>query len=170
MDVKNLLNDTVELYEKRDFDYGYTSPSMSWSSASSISSSDTVPSSPTAFPGKLKEQQQQTRIPWTVAEDYLLQKGYLQGLSWAMISAKYLPHRSRGCCWGRFKTLRAKNSQRKGWSVNEDRILLSSIKKNTHLFKQAWRSVALDLNNRDWKECELRSACINLINHQVEMP
>lgn len=51
----------------------------------------------------------QTRTPWTPDEDELLQKGYEQGLSWAMISATYLPHRSRGCCWGRFKTLQSKN-------------------------------------------------------------
>ncbi|ORZ23595.1 hypothetical protein BCR42DRAFT_487536 [Absidia repens] len=51
----------------------------------------------------------QTRTPWTPLEDSLLQKGYEQGLSWAMISSTYLPHRSRGCCWGRFKTLQNKN-------------------------------------------------------------
>ena len=51
----------------------------------------------------------QTRTPWTPDEDDLLQKGYEQGLSWAMISCTFLPHRSRGCCWGRFKTLQSKN-------------------------------------------------------------
>ncbi|KAI7903955.1 uncharacterized protein BX663DRAFT_350444 [Cokeromyces recurvatus] len=51
----------------------------------------------------------QTRIPWTPFEDHLLQQGYDQGLSWAMISSTYLPHRSRGCCWGRYKTLQNKN-------------------------------------------------------------
>ncbi|KAI9483329.1 MAG: hypothetical protein EXX96DRAFT_519564 [Benjaminiella poitrasii] len=51
----------------------------------------------------------QTRTPWTPFEDHLLQQGYDQGLSWAMISSTYLPHRSRGCCWGRFKTLQNKN-------------------------------------------------------------
>ncbi|KAI8098272.1 uncharacterized protein B0P05DRAFT_521161 [Gilbertella persicaria] len=51
----------------------------------------------------------QTRTPWTPIEDHLLQQGYDQGLSWAMISSTYLPHRSRGCCWGRFKTLQNKN-------------------------------------------------------------
>lgn len=51
----------------------------------------------------------QTRTPWTPDEDYLLQKGYEQGLSWAMISSTYLPSRSRGCCWGRFKTLQSRN-------------------------------------------------------------
>lgn len=52
----------------------------------------------------------QTRTPWTPEEDDLLQKGYEQGLSWAMISCTFLPHRSRGCCWGRFKTLQSKNA------------------------------------------------------------
>ncbi|KAI8384050.1 hypothetical protein BD560DRAFT_486853 [Blakeslea trispora] len=52
----------------------------------------------------------QTRVPWTPEEDDLLQKGYEQGLSWAMISCNFLPHRSRGCCWGRFKTLQNKNA------------------------------------------------------------
>lgn len=52
---------------------------------------------------------QQTRTPWTPFEDELLRRGYNQGLSWAMISSTYLPHRSRGCCWGRFKTLQSKN-------------------------------------------------------------
>lgn len=52
----------------------------------------------------------QTRTPWTPDEDDLLQKGYEQGLSWAMISCTFLPHRSRGCCWGRFKTLQSKNA------------------------------------------------------------
>jgi hypothetical protein len=51
----------------------------------------------------------QTRTPWTPFEDHLLRQGYDQGLSWAMISSTYLPHRSRGCCWGRFKTLQNKN-------------------------------------------------------------
>ncbi|GAA5811088.1 hypothetical protein MFLAVUS_004517 [Mucor flavus] len=51
----------------------------------------------------------QTRTPWSPEEDGLLRKGYEQGLSWAMISCTYLPHRSRGCCWGRFKTLQSKN-------------------------------------------------------------
>lgn len=51
----------------------------------------------------------QTRTPWTPQEDRLLQKGYEQGLSWAMISSTYLPNRSRGCCWGRFKTLQSRN-------------------------------------------------------------
>lgn len=51
----------------------------------------------------------QTRKPWTQIEDELLKKGYLQGLNWAMISAAYLQHRSRGDCWGRFKTLKSRN-------------------------------------------------------------
>ncbi|CAO3689778.1 unnamed protein product [Rhizopus stolonifer] len=51
----------------------------------------------------------QTRTPWTPQEDDLLHFGYQQGLSWAMISSTYLPHRSRGCCWGRYKTLQNKH-------------------------------------------------------------
>ena len=50
----------------------------------------------------------QTRTPWTPFEDTLLKRGYNEGLSWAMISSTYLPHRSRGCCWGRYKTLQMK--------------------------------------------------------------
>lgn len=49
-----------------------------------------------------------TRVPWTPDEDMLLKQGYEQGLSWAMIASIHLPHRSRGCCWGRFKTLKNK--------------------------------------------------------------
>ncbi|KAI8393535.1 uncharacterized protein BYT42DRAFT_507127 [Radiomyces spectabilis] len=50
------------------------------------------------------------RTPWTPMEDHLLRLGYEQGLSWAMVSSTYLPHRSRGCCWGRFKTLQNKDA------------------------------------------------------------
>ncbi|KAI8879686.1 hypothetical protein K501DRAFT_287246 [Backusella circina FSU 941] len=49
------------------------------------------------------------RVAWTPNEDTLLQQGYAQGLSWGMISSTYLPHRSRGCCWGRFKMLQSKH-------------------------------------------------------------
>ncbi|KAI9280762.1 hypothetical protein BY458DRAFT_500305, partial [Sporodiniella umbellata] len=77
---------------------------------------------------------QQTRIPWTPFEDHLLKRGYNQGLSWAMISSKYLPHRSRGCCWGRFKTLRAKAAQKKNWAINESLTLLTSTKKHDSFF------------------------------------
>jgi hypothetical protein len=50
----------------------------------------------------------QKRMPWLPEEDALLKHGFEQGLSWAMIASTYLPHRSRGCCWGRFKTLKNK--------------------------------------------------------------
>ncbi|ORZ12669.1 hypothetical protein BCR42DRAFT_419735, partial [Absidia repens] len=50
----------------------------------------------------------QKRVPWLPEEDTLLKQGFEQGLSWAMIASTYLPHRSRGCCWGRFKTLKNK--------------------------------------------------------------
>jgi hypothetical protein len=163
-------------YEKRAFDYypitTPTSPSSlsSWSDASSISSTNELNSfSPILSPATKTAtvKQHQTRTPWTSPEDYLLEKGYLQGLSWAMISNKYLPHRSRGCCWGRFKTLQTKStSEKKNWSESEDRVLIGAIKKHARLFRQAWRSVAFDLNDRDWKECEIRSARISglLIN------
>lgn len=99
----------------------------------------------------------QTRTPWSSEEDQLLQQGYSQGLSWAMISTVYVPHRSRGCCWGRFKTLQAKSLEQKEWSDSEDRLLMLAIKKNSRLFKQAWKAVAQDMGNRNWKECEMRS-------------
>lgn len=102
----------------------------------------------------------QTRTPWTPEEDHLLQQGHEQGLSWAMISATYLPHRSRGCCWGRFKTLQTKALEQREWTAAEDRMLMLAIKKHSRLFKQAWKSVAQDLGNRSWKECELRSSKI----------
>ncbi|KAI9486939.1 MAG: hypothetical protein EXX96DRAFT_60242 [Benjaminiella poitrasii] len=112
MDIKYLLCDTTyyseQPYEKQVFDYCPCSPS-SWSSKSSLSSelSDNTLFITNSLDHS-KKKKQQRRTPWTSTEDCLLEKGYLQGLSWAMISAKYLPHRSRGCCWGRFKTLRAK--------------------------------------------------------------
>jgi hypothetical protein len=174
MDIRNLLcnaNTTptfyeLNQYEKHAFEYCPTSPPSSWSSASSISSlSDSTTSlSPILSQIRphrsIKAKMHQTRTPWTSSEDYLLEKGFLQGLSWAMISAKYLPHRSRGCCWGRFKTLQTKSNEKRSWSESEDRVLTGAIKKHTKLFKQAWKSVALDLNDRDWRECELRSARI----------
>ncbi|GAN09105.1 hypothetical protein MAM1_0244d08627 [Mucor ambiguus] len=174
MDIKNLLCHTtqhynVQQYEKQAFEYCPASPS-SWSSASSKSSMDSpilspMTPSPTTPPPPLasRKKQHQTRTPWTSSEDYLLEKGYLQGLSWAMISSKYLPHRSRGCCWGRFKTLQTRGTEKKHWAESEDRVLLSAIKKHTRLFKQAWRTVALDLSDRDWRECEIRSARISSI-------
>lgn len=174
MDIKNLLcnttsNDYQQQYEKQAFEYCPSSPSV-WSSGSSISSESVASLSPILSPVRTSTptpsttststavKQHQTRTPWTSSEDYLLEKGYLQGLSWAMISSKYLPHRSRGCCWGRFKTLQTKSTEKKTWSESEDRVLVGAIKKHTRLFKQAWKSVALDLNDRDWRECELRSA------------
>jgi hypothetical protein len=101
----------------------------------------------------------QTRIPWSNEEDQLLQLGYSQGLSWAMISTVHLPHRSRGCCWGRFKVLQQKSLEQREWNESEDRLLLLAMKKNSSLFKQAWKSVAQEMgNSRNWKECESRSS------------
>ncbi|KAL9540874.1 hypothetical protein PS6_010550 [Mucor atramentarius] len=78
-----------------------------------------------------------TRTPWTPFEDHLLQQGYDQGLSWAMISSTYLPHRSRGCCWGRFKTLQNKNM------VDPN---------HTHMrhFRRPWK--AIDFSNNSKKQ------------------
>ncbi|KAI9259417.1 hypothetical protein BDA99DRAFT_572825 [Phascolomyces articulosus] len=70
----------------------------------------------------------QTRMAWTPTEDDLLQQGYDEGLSWAMISATYLPHRSRGCCWGRFKTLQSKN-------------LVDPKRQDARLFRRPWKAV-----------------------------
>ncbi|CAO3662989.1 unnamed protein product [Rhizopus stolonifer] len=158
MDIKKLLNEinTTEQYDSREIKYCLSSSSVSWSSTLSVSSSDTL--SATATSGVKTKARQQTRTPWTSTEDYLLEKGYLKGLSWAMISSKYLPHRSRGCCWGRFKTLRTKASQKKNWNMIEEKILLISIEKRNRLFKQAWRSI----NSRDWKKYGIRSARIGL--------
>ncbi|KAL9555621.1 hypothetical protein MBANPS3_002278 [Mucor bainieri] len=77
------------------------------------------------------------RTPWTPFEDHLLQQGYDQGLSWAMISSTYLPHRSRGCCWGRFKTLQNKNM------VDPN---------HTHMrhFRRPWK--AIDFSNNSKKQ------------------
>ncbi|KAI8874608.1 hypothetical protein K501DRAFT_285866 [Backusella circina FSU 941] len=99
------------------------------------------------------------RKPWSEREDHLLKKGYSKGLSWAMISSLYLPDRSRGCCWGRFKTLQmksCKNTNKQAWSDTEDHLLNLSIKKHEGLFKKAWSLVAQELNTRDWKECQIR--------------
>lgn len=74
----------------------------------------------------------QTRTPWTPFEDHLLQQGYDQGLSWAMISSTYLPHRSRGCCWGRFKTLQNKN-------------MVDPTHSHMRHFRRPWK--AIDFNN-----------------------
>ncbi|KAG2223956.1 hypothetical protein INT45_013413 [Circinella minor] len=102
----------------------------------------------------------QTRTPWTLEEDYLLEQGYNQGLSWAMISATYLPHRSRGCCWGRYKTLQSKAIEQREWTNAEDKLLILAIRKNSRLFKKAWKTVAEEVGGRSWKECELRSTKI----------
>jgi hypothetical protein len=98
-----------------------------------------------------------TRTPWSAEEDELLQQGYSQDMSWAMVSTIYLPHRSRGCCWGRFKTLQAKALEQREWTDSEDRLLQTAIKKNARLFKQAWKAVSQEMSNRSWRECELRS-------------
>ncbi|KAI8997002.1 hypothetical protein BDB01DRAFT_769460 [Pilobolus umbonatus] len=158
MDIKNLLCDDQSMSY-------YTSNSISTSSCSTISSISPNPYSPMSNYRRGKRTEHQTRTPWTSSEDYLLEQGYLQGLSWAMISSKYLPHRSRGCCWGRYKTLRSKSSSKRTWSGTEDRMLLGAIRKHTRLFKQAWRSVVYDLDNRNWNECELQSPYAPGVNY-----
>ncbi|KAI8390140.1 hypothetical protein BD560DRAFT_380033 [Blakeslea trispora] len=83
--------------------------------------------------GNNETTQVQTRTPWTPLEDHLLRQGYDQGLSWAMISSTYLPHRSRGCCWGRFKTLQNKN-------------MVDPVHSQMRHFRRPWK--AIDFNNR----------------------
>ncbi|KAI9499445.1 hypothetical protein BDB00DRAFT_793979 [Zychaea mexicana] len=78
-----------------------------------------------------------------------------------MISATYLPHRSRGCCWGRYKTLQSKAMEQRKWTSAEDRLLMLAVKKNSRLFKKAWKTVAEEIGCRSWKECELRSTKIS---------
>jgi hypothetical protein len=162
MDIKNLL--CVEQKSLSDFHCPSPLSISSWSSASS-DTSETPSLSPVSSPVQTRSNQQ-TRTPWSAEEDDLLKQGYSQGLSWGMVSSTYLPHRSRGCCWGRFKTLQTKFLEKKAWSDVEDRLLTMSIKKHARLFKHAWRSVAHDLNNRDWRECELRSARMSTVLHR----
>ncbi|KAI8379099.1 uncharacterized protein BYT42DRAFT_567468 [Radiomyces spectabilis] len=126
----------------------------------------TTPSSPSfssssSYTDKWTRASTQTRTPWTPEEDFLLQQGYAQGLSWAMISTTYLPHRSRGCCWGRFKTLQAKAMEHREWSNTEDKLLLLAVKKHSKLFRHAWQSVAQDMGERAWRDCEIRSAKVS---------
>ncbi|CAO3631019.1 unnamed protein product [Cunninghamella echinulata] len=107
-----------------------SSTSTSSSSTSSSASSSSTSISPSTPPNNMTIVNQiQTRTPWTPMEDELLQKGYEQGLSWAMISATYLPHRSRGCCWGRFKTLQSKN------------LVDIKFQHQTRLARRAWKTM-----------------------------
>ncbi|KAI9313269.1 hypothetical protein BX666DRAFT_1864928 [Dichotomocladium elegans] len=164
MDIKNLLcsptfNDTASLL----LHPGNLSESPVWSTYSSDCSltspcSSSWPSSPVLFQ---QSRGPQTRTPWTPEEDDLLQQGYMEGLSWAMISSTYLPHRSRGCCWGRFKALQTKAAEQREWTSTDDRLLMMAVKRHEKLFKQAWKSVAVDMRNgRTWRECELRTSKI----------
>ncbi|KAI9245684.1 hypothetical protein BDA99DRAFT_527855 [Phascolomyces articulosus] len=156
-------------------DLSYSTPSLSLASSPPATPKpivaplvDTPPSPSTSantlalqqHPQQPQQQQRsgpQTRTPWTRHEDSLLQYGYNQGLSWAMISSTYLPHRSRGCCWGRFKTLQTKALERRDWDDTEDQLLTIAMKKHARLFKQAWKAVSLEMPNRSWRECESRS-------------
>jgi hypothetical protein len=122
-------------------------------------------SSPETFspPSRLNARQHiQTRVPWRPEEDHLLRQGYEQGLSWTLISARYLPHRSRGCCWGRFKTLQSMEVHRREWNETEDVLLRLAVKKHAKLFKQVWRAVAADVgDDRSWRDCRQRAQKIN---------
>lgn len=175
MDIQSLLCNTAtkpatfdQLHQRQSSWSSYSSsPDSPMSLSSNSSLFYSVPSSPeidSTSPVRANRTTNQTRTPWSAEEDQLLQQGYSQGLSWAMISTVYLPHRSRGCCWGRFKTLQSKNLEQREWTDAEDRLLMLAIKKNSRLFKQAWKSVAQDLGNRNWKECEHRSYSKSAIN------
>lgn len=165
MNASTTKSPTYEQIHQRQSSWSSYSSSpdspMSLSSNSSLFYS--IPSSPEidsplpSSPVRSTRTTNQTRTPWSNDEDLLLQQGYSQGLSWAMISTVYLPHRSRGCCWGRFKTLQSKSLDQREWTDAEDRLLMLAIKKNSRLFKQAWKAVAQDMGNRNWKECEHRS-------------
>lgn len=171
MDIKNLLcthsfdnNNELPEFPKLAAE-PWTTKALSSPSSCTLSSPETPtlsspPTSPVSLPSLAPAQpsRTQTRTPWTPKEDYLLQQGYMQGLSWAMISATYLPHRSRGCCWGRFKTLQAKAMEQREWNSEEDKLLAMAIKKHSSLFKHAWKAVAQEMRNRTWRECEFRSA------------
>ncbi|KAF7727791.1 hypothetical protein EC973_007022 [Apophysomyces ossiformis] len=172
MDIKNLLcplsntNDNLVLIHPivKTPNTVHDNWSLPSSTPSGSPSSSSFSSPPTSPPLQLikpiiqrPKAPTQTRTPWTPEEDLLLQQGFSQGMSWAMISSTYLPYRSRGCCWGRFKTLQAKVTEQRAWSDNEDQLLLLAIKKHAKLFKHAWKSVAQDLENRTWRECEIRS-------------
>ncbi|KAL0080328.1 hypothetical protein J3Q64DRAFT_1617950, partial [Phycomyces blakesleeanus] len=101
--------------------------------------------------------QSHTRNSWTPEEDELLKQGYSEGLSWAMISTTYLPRRSRGCCWGRFKILQSKIAYSRRQSKQELYLPVLSVQKRTQLFKHAWRLVAQDMLGRFWDEREFES-------------
>lgn len=110
--------------------YPVATPSLSTSACATTTTSMTRPTrrSRSATQSTTTSVPVQTRMAWTPYEDELLQQGYDEGLSWAMISATYLPHRSRGCCWGRFKTLQSKN-------------LIDPKRQSARLFRRPWKAV-----------------------------
>ncbi|KAG2183148.1 hypothetical protein INT43_006143 [Umbelopsis isabellina] len=166
MDIKDLLcskpqqQGTNQTFSKNTDDQRSLGPSANMVEVTSDISS------PEAFtpPPRLNARQHiQTRVPWRPEEDHLLRQGYEQGLSWTLISARYLPHRSRGCCWGRFKTLQSMEVHRKEWSEKEDDLLRLAVKKHAKLFKQVWRAVAADIgDDRSWRDCRQRAQKINI--------
>lgn len=123
----------------------------------SLSSASLPLDSPTVVPEKSTLKFiNHTRTPWSKQEDDLLRCGYKQGLSWAQISSTYLPHRSRGCCWGRFKTLQSKKRRQQGWNQNDDQMLLIAIRKHAALFSDAWKAVSREVPDRTSRECRIR--------------
>ncbi|KAI9252636.1 hypothetical protein BY458DRAFT_582408 [Sporodiniella umbellata] len=126
MDLDYILCDSV--YPKLDCVVKPISPVYSCqSSVCSSPETNSFSVSPPTFHRRVHSEPSnfvytQTRTPWTPQEDSLLHFGYEQGLSWAMISTTYLPHRSRGCCWGRYKTLQnkqivEKQKSKRPWKV-----------------------------------------------------
>jgi Myb-like DNA-binding domain len=165
MDIKDLLCTKPQQTDTDKRSSFYVNPDTPTGSprhtdpASDISSSESL--SP---PTRVRNRQYiQTRVPWRPEEDHLLRQGYEQGLSWALISARYLPHRSRGCCWGRFKTLQTSEIHQREWHDKEDQLLCIAMKKHAKLFKQAWKAVAVDVSeHRSWRECRQRAYKINM--------
>lgn len=179
MDIQSLLSNQQALTCDEKSSIPIYQRKSSWSSCFSSTSgspnnssaSYSIPSSPELVAPSLvvhrnissNNAHSQIRTPWSTEEDQLLQQGYSQGLSWAMISTAYLPHRSRGCCWGRFKTLRTRLLEHQEWSESDDQLLMMTMKRNAKLFRHAWKAVAQDMGNKSWKECELRSTKVNIV-------
>lgn len=166
MDIKDLLCKKSQQSETENgLDLNLADPETPLISPSLAEPSSDISSSESLSPPtRLRNRQYiQTRVPWRPEEDHLLRQGYEQGLSWALISARYLPHRSRGCCWGRFKTLQTGEVHQREWHEKEDQSLCIAMKKHTKLFKQAWKAVATDVGeHRSWRECRQRAYKINM--------
>ncbi|KAJ2964781.1 hypothetical protein NQZ79_g299 [Umbelopsis isabellina] len=166
MDIKDLLCSKPQQPDTDQVLNRDTADQRSLGASTNMVEATSDISSPETFspPARLNTRQHiQTRVPWRPEEDHLLRQGYEQGLSWTLISARYLPHRSRGCCWGRFKTLQSMEIHRKEWSDKEDEFLRLAVKKHAKLFKQVWRAVAADVgDDRSWRDCRQRAQKINI--------